>query len=53
MVVTVNVRNSKILNDMNAEISALEEKLVKARQVKAGMMSALLGGEDQVGVIVR
>jgi len=30
---------------MDAEISALEGKLSKARQVKAGMMSALLGGE--------
>jgi type I restriction enzyme S subunit len=28
-----------------AEISALEEKLVKARQVKAGMMSELLTGK--------
>ena len=31
--------------DMDAEISALEEKLVKARQVKAGMMSVLLTGK--------
>ena len=29
---------------MDAEISALEGKLVKARQVKAGMMSVLLTG---------
>ncbi len=29
---------------MAAEVTALEEKLVKARQVKAGMMSELLGG---------
>jgi len=29
---------------MDAEISALEEKLVKARQVKAGMMQDLLTG---------
>jgi len=33
------------MNNMDAEISALEEKLVKARQVKAGMMSVLLGGK--------
>jgi len=36
---------AEILSDMDAEISALEEKLVKARQVKAGMMSELLGGK--------
>ena len=35
---------AKILSDMDAEISALEEKLSKARQVKAGMMSVLLTG---------
>ena len=35
---------AEILNDMDAEIAALEEKLVKARQVKAGMMSVLLTG---------
>ena len=35
---------AEILSDMDAEISALEEKLVKARQVKAGMMSVLLTG---------
>jgi type I restriction enzyme S subunit len=35
---------AEILSDMDAEISALEEKLVKARQVKAGMMSELLTG---------
>jgi len=34
---------------MDAEITALEEKLSKARQVKAGMMSELLG-EGEVGV---
>jgi len=32
------------LNDMDAEISAIEEKLSKAREVKQGMMSALLMG---------
>jgi len=35
---------AEILSDMDAEITALEEKLVKARQVKAGMMSVLLTG---------
>ena len=36
---------AEILSNMDAEISALEEKLVKARQVKAGMMSVLLTGK--------
>ena len=36
---------AEILSDMDAEISALEGKLVKARQVKAGMMSELLTGK--------
>ena len=36
---------AEILSDMDAEITALEEKLVKARQVKAGMMSELLTGK--------
>ncbi len=35
---------AEILSDMDAEIRALEEKLSKARAVKAGMMSALLTG---------
>jgi type I restriction enzyme, S subunit len=35
---------AEILSDMDAEIHAVEEKLSKARAVKAGMMSALLGG---------
>jgi len=30
----------------------VEEKLSKARAVKAGMMSELLGGENAVGVSV-
>jgi len=34
-----------ILSDMDAEIAALEEKLVKARQVKQGMMQELLTGK--------
>lgn len=33
-----------ILSEMDAEIAALEAKLVKARQVKAGMMQELLTG---------
>jgi hypothetical protein len=41
---------AKILSDMDAEISALEGKLSKRRQVKAGMMSVLLSGEGEVGV---
>ena len=32
------------LSDMDTEIVALEGKLSKARQVKAGMMSVLLTG---------
>jgi len=35
---------AEILNDMDAEITALEAKLSKARDVKAGMMSELLTG---------
>ena len=35
---------AEILSDMDAEITALEGKLSKARQVKAGMMSELLTG---------
>ncbi|MBC7876956.1 MAG: restriction endonuclease subunit S [Anaerolineales bacterium] len=35
---------AEILSDMDAEITTLEEKLVKARQVKQGMMSELLTG---------
>ena len=33
-----------ILSDMDAEITALEEKLAKARQLKQGMMQELLTG---------
>jgi len=33
-----------ILSDMNSEITALEEKLAKARQIKQGMMQELLTG---------
>jgi type I restriction enzyme S subunit len=40
---------AEILSDMDAEISSLEEKLVKARQVKAGMMSELLTGKIRLG----
>jgi len=35
---------AEILSDMDAEITALEGKLSKAREVKAGMMSVLLTG---------
>ena len=35
---------ANILSDMDAEIAALEAKLVKARQVKQGMMQELLTG---------
>ena len=41
---TEQIAIAEILSDMDAEISALEEKLSKARQVKAGMMSELLTG---------
>ncbi len=34
-----------ILSDMDAEIAALETKLAKARQLKAGMMQNLLTGK--------
>ena len=34
----------KTLNDIDGEITALEAKLSKAREVKAGMMSDLLTG---------
>ena len=33
-----------ILNDMDAEIAALETKLAKARKIKQGMMQELLTG---------
>ena len=36
---------AETLSDMDAEIAALEGKLVKARQVKQGMMSVLLTGK--------
>jgi restriction endonuclease S subunit len=36
---------AEILSDMDKEIRAVEGKLSKARAVKAGMMSALLGGK--------
>jgi type I restriction enzyme, S subunit len=35
---------ASILSDMDAEIAALEEKLVKARQIKQGMTQELLTG---------
>jgi hypothetical protein len=36
-------------SDVDAEISALEEKLSTARQVKAGMMSVLLTPPKSAG----
>jgi type I restriction enzyme S subunit len=33
-----------VLSDMDAEIDALEARLTKARELKAGMMQALLTG---------
>jgi type I restriction enzyme, S subunit len=36
---------AEILSDKDAAITALEEKLVKAQQVKVGMMSELLTGK--------
>jgi type I restriction enzyme S subunit len=33
-----------VLSDMDTEISALESKLAKARQIKQGMMQELLTG---------
>lgn len=35
---------SSILSDMDAEITALEDKLAKARRIKQGMMQELLTG---------
>ena len=39
---------AEILSDMDAEITALEGKLTKARQVKQGMMQELLTGRIRV-----
>jgi len=36
---------AKILTDMDTEISALETKLEKAKQIKQGMMQDLLSGK--------
>ncbi len=38
-------RVATVLSDMDAEISALEAKLAKARQIKQGMMQQLLTGK--------
>ena len=38
------IRIASILSDMDAEITALEAKLAKARQIKQGMMQELLTG---------
>ncbi len=39
---------SSILSDMNAEITTLETKLGKARQLKQGMMQELLTGRTRL-----
>ena len=41
---------AEILSDMDAEIAALEAKLVKARQVKQGMMQELLTGKIRLAI---
>jgi len=40
---------TETLSDMDAEIAALGEKLSKARQVKAGMLSVLLTPPSAAG----
>ena len=42
--ISYRIRAAETLSDMDAEITALEGKLSKARQVKQGMMSVLLTG---------
>lgn len=42
--ISEQVAIAAILSDMDAEISALEEKLAKARSIKQGMMQELLTG---------
>ena len=37
-----------VLSDMNAEITALEAELAKARQIKQGMMQELLTGRTRL-----
>lgn len=39
-----------VLSDMDAEIEVLEAKLAKARQIKRGMMQALLTGRVRLQV---
>ena len=39
------------LNDMDAEVTALEAKLSKAREVKQGMMSVLLTPPKSAGQV--
>jgi len=39
---------AKILSDMDAEITAIETKLTKARQIKQGMMQELLTGKTRL-----
>ncbi|MDR3725965.1 MAG: restriction endonuclease subunit S [Terracidiphilus sp.] len=40
---------SRIINDIETEITALESKLTKARQLKTGMMHELLTGRIRLG----
>lgn len=42
--ITEQISIAAILSDMNAEVAALEIRLGKARQIKQGMMQALLTG---------
>lgn len=39
------IRIANILSDMDSEIDALEQKILKARQIKQGMMQQLLTGK--------
>jgi type I restriction enzyme S subunit len=39
---------AEVLNDMDAEIATLEEKLVKVRQLKQGIMQELLTGKTRL-----
>lgn len=42
------VGTAEILSDMDTEIEAIEAKLAKARQIKAGMMQELLTGKTRL-----
>ena len=45
---TDQTRIATILSDMDAEISALETKLAKYKQIKQGMMQELLTGRTRL-----